>query len=478
MAIPKYDTIIIGGGMAGMACALLRARRDEHVLVVERSGHLSPALYGFVRQGTYMDSGFHYIGSFGPQGLTRYVLQELGLTELLDGTVPISDAIDHIRFLKPAFDFSFPQGWESIEQDLCRVFPSDNQGLRSFLTQVRSLWEQSRTLFMQGRGRNLGAASLSAGRSLQEALDSSTDDPVLQGLLNIHGMLYGAFARETSLLFHSQVVGSYYESACLVRGGGRAWVEAFAKALRDAGVEWKCGRAVSRICLDGEGRFTAVELETGERLAADRCISTIHPKLMLEMAPPNAFSPAYRKRVRALEETPSAVVLYGRCHAASFSGNLYLSSEPRTILDWMHLPVEERPLFVSLPPGGSGASVICPACLADVPGGGVDPNPTRSPDYRDWKGRLTDRLRERLSCYAQDLVGDFEPLDVATPLTFRDRLGSPEGGLYGIKHRLMDMPLLPRTGVKGLYLSGQAVAAPGVLGALCAGFLTESHVVG
>ncbi len=477
MAMPKCDTIIVGGGVAGLACALLRARGGEHVLVVERSEHLSPALYGFVRRGTYVDSGFRYAGSLGPEGLMRYLLQELGLADLLSDAIHIPDAIDHVRFLKPAFDFSFRQGWESLEQDLCHAFPSDSRAVRSFLTQVRSLWEQSRTLFMHNRGRNPGVSFPSVGRSLQEALDGCTGDPVLHGLLSAHGMLYGAFAKETSLLFHSQVVGSYYESACLVRGGGRVWVETFEKALGDAGVEWKCGREISHICLDHKGGFSAVELETGERLPADRCISTIHPKLMLEMVPPNAFSPAYRKRVRALEETPSAVVLYGRFHSANFSGNLYLASEPRTILDWMHLPVEERPLFVSLPPRGSGASVICPARLADVPGGDVDRSCTRSADYQDWKGRLTDRLMERLSCYAHDLVGDFEPLDMATPLTFRDRLSSPEGGLYGIKHRMMDMPLLPRTGVKGLYLSGQAVAAPGVLGALCAGFFTESCIV-
>jgi all-trans-retinol 13,14-reductase len=477
MAVPGYDTIVVGGGMAGLACALLRARRGEHVLVVERSRHLSPALYGFVRQGTYVDSGFHYAGSVGPDGLTRYVLQELGLAGWLDSAASIPDPIDHVRFLKPAFDFSFPQGWETLEQHLCQVFASDSQGLRSFLTQVRSLWEQSRTLVMHSRSRKPGVSFPSVGRSLQEALEGCTGDPVLRSLLNVHAVLYGASAQETSLLFHSQVVGSYYESACLIRGGGRVWVEAFEKALGDAGVEWKCGREVSRICLNDEGAFAAVELETGERLSAGRCISTIHPKRMLELVPSNAFSPAYRKRVRALEETPSAVVLYGRCLSASFSGNLFLASEPRTISDWMVLPVEERPLFVSVPPGGSGVSVIGPARLADVPEGGADRSRTRSPDYRDWKGRLTDRLMERLSGYAHDLVGDFEPLDMATPLTFRDRLGSPEGGLYGIKHRIMDMPLLPRTGVKGLYLSGQAVAAPGVLGALCAGFFTESCIV-
>jgi all-trans-retinol 13,14-reductase len=490
MAIPKCDTIVIGGGMAGLACALLRARRGEHVLVVERSEHLSPTLYGFVRQGTYVDCGFHYAGSLGPEGLTRYLLHELGLAELLSDAVYLPDVIDHVRFLKPSFDFSFPQGWELLERDLCQVFPSASQGLRSFLAQMRSLWDQSRALFRHNRGRDPQAFLPRVGPCLQRALDDCTGNPVLQGLLSIHEILYGAFPQETSLLFHSQVAGSYYESACLVRGGGRIWVAALEKALGRAGVEWRCGQEVSRLCLDPEGKFAAVELETGERLSADRCISTIHPKLMLDMVPPNAFSPAYRKRVRTLEETPSAVVLYGRCPAARISGNLYLAGEPCTLSDWRQRPLEERPWFVSLPlegapqrgilrwgPQGSGASVICPACLADVPGGGTDRNGTRSPGYQDWKKRLTDRFTERLSRCARDLVGGFEPLEVATPLTFRDRLRSPEGGLYGIKHRMTDMPLLPRTGVKGLYLSGQAVVAPGVLGALCAAFLTESCIV-
>lgn len=467
--IPKHDTIVIGGGVAGLACALLRARHDERVVVVEQSPHVSPALSGFARQGTYLDSGFHYVGSMGPEGLTRHLLQELGLTGALNGAVRMPDTVDHVRFLKPAFDFCFPQGWEALERDLGHAFPTEGDSVKSFLAEVRSLWEQSRTLFLRDHDRSLGTLFLSAGRSLQEVLDGCTGNPVLQGLLSSHGILYGAVPRETSLLFHSQIVGSYYESACLIQGGGRAWVEVFTKALGEANVELLCGRKVARICLDDRGAFTAVELETGERMPADRCISTIHPKLMLEMVP-NTFSPAYRRRIRELEETPSAVVLYGRCPAASFVGNLIVAGEPSEMPDWMLLPVEKRPLFISSPLGKGGVSVICPARLADVP------DSARAVDYQDWKRGLADRLMKRLSSCAHDLVGDFELLEVATPLTFRDRLGSPDGGLYGVKHRLVDMPLLPRTAAKGLYLSGQAVAAPGVLGVLCASFLTESCI--
>jgi all-trans-retinol 13,14-reductase len=478
MAIPKYDTIVVGGGVSGLACALLRARRGERVAVVEQSTQLSPTLHGFVRQGTYMDSGFHYAGSVGHDGLLRHLLHELGIGGLLNGAVRSLDTVDHVRFLEPAFDFSFPQGWEALEKKLCDAFPADCQGIGGFLAEVRAAWEQGRTAFVRDYGRSLGTLFTGGGGSLRDALSRSTGNPLLQGLLSCHAVLYGTVPKETSLLFHSQIAGSYYESACLIEGGGRFWVETFGEALRGAGVELRCGRGVSRIHLNDRGEFATVELKGGETLAADRCISTAHPKVTLGLAPPNAFSPAYRRRIRELEETPSAVVLFGRCPSATFSGNLILARRPNTIADWMNLPLEERPLFVSSPAGTTGGvSVICPATLADVPGNG-DLGPRGRPEgYRNWKRELADQFVRRLSHDAHDLMGDFELLDVATPLTFRDRLGGPAGGLYGVKHRLVDLPLLPRTAVKGLYLSGQAVVAPGVLGALCASFLTESCIV-
>jgi all-trans-retinol 13,14-reductase len=479
VAIPKYDTIVVGGGISGVVCALLRARKGGKVAVVERSSHLSPTLNGFVKCGIYMDSGFHYAGSMGHNGLLQHLIHELGIAKMLNKAVQTLDTVDHVRLMKPAFDFLFPQGWESIERSLCNAFPTDREGIRCFLADVRSLSEQSRTALIQNSGTSFDTLFSSGGCSVKEAIDRCTGNPVLCGLLSCHGILYGTVAKETSMLFHSQIVGSYYESACFIDGGGRTLVDVFEKALRDANIDVICGQKVSRIYLDEKKAFASMELETGDRLAADKCICTTHPKLMLEMMPENTFSPAYRRRIRQLEETSSAVVLYGRCPSSSFTGNLILANEPHEFADWSCLSLEERPLFISSPTktATSSVSVICPATLADIPGSGDNAGSGRPKGYKGWKKRVADRLIHRISTCAKDLIGQFELLDVATPLTFRERLSSPEGGLYGVKHRIVDLPLLPRTAVKGFYLSGQAMVAPGVLGALCAGFLTERFVV-
>jgi all-trans-retinol 13,14-reductase len=478
VAIPKYDTIIVGGGISGAVCALLRARKGEKVAVVERSPYLSPTLNGFVKHGIYMDSGFHYVGSVGHDGLLRYLLGELGIDNLLNKASQTSEAVDHVRIMKPAFDFLFPQGWEAIEQSFCNAFPADKENIKRFLAEVKQLSEQGRASLIQKGGTSFDVLFGSGRCSLKESIDRCTSNPVLAGLLSCHAILYGMVPAETSMMFHSQIVGSYYESACFIDGGGRALVEVFEKTLRDANIDIICGRKVSRINLDDKEAFASVELETSDRLAADRCICTTHPKTMLGMMPEKAFSPAYRKRIGRLEETSSAVVLYGRCSSSSFKGNLILANEPHEFVDWAGLKLEERPLFISSPAktSTSSVSVICPAALTEIPCNGENVNGRRPKGYKEWKNNVADRLIRRISDCVKDLLGNFELLDIATPLTFRDRLNSPEGGLYGIKHRIMDLPLLPRTAVKGLYLSGQAMVAPGVLGALCSSFLTERFV--
>lgn len=477
MSKTTYDTVVIGGGVSGLTCALLQARKGRRVVLVEKAPHLSPTLWGFERFGTYFDTGFHYAGSVGQDGLLSHLVHRLGLDQQLPADIR-PEVYDRIRFQGAGYDVPFHQGWDALEAGLADVYPSDRKGIHEFLGTVRSLWEEGRAAFKQDLGRSLGPLFSKEGKSLREALTQVTENPYLQAVLGSHAILYGSPAEATSLMFHSLVVGSYYESACVYRGGGRRWVEVLHNAVAEAGVEVRCGQGVTQILQDADGRSGGVVLADGSRLEATDCISTVHPKTLLTLLPGDVFRPAYRRRIDDLQESASAFVLFGRTPASSLTGNLILIDEPETMWDWQSRPFEERPLFVSAAADKSpqGVSIICPATLADL--GDLQEAGTvpRSAGYKAWKQEVAERLLARLETHASDVVKGFALLETASPLTFRDWTGSPAGGIYGVQHRQEDMPLAPQTRVPGLYLSGQAIVSPGALGALCAGFLTESCV--
>jgi hypothetical protein len=72
-------------------------------------------------------------------------------------------------------------------------------------------------------------------------------------------------------------------------------------------------------------------------------------------------------------------------------------------------------------------------------------------------------------------------LDAYTPLTIRDWVNSPEGSAYGVlrsSSQMLAAALLNRTSVKGLYLAGQSVLAPGIIGTIMGSFSTVKLILG
>jgi all-trans-retinol 13,14-reductase len=102
----------------------------------------------------------------------------------------------------------------------------------------------------------------------------------------------------------------------------------------------------------------------------------------------------------------------------------------------------------------------------------------RAGAYYEWKKQAAEAIIGVAKKYCEDTLGDLRIVDTATPLTFRDYMGAPNGCLYGAKHRTEDMPFMPRTRVKGLYLSGQKIISAGVMGAMVAGFVTAASITG
>ena len=99
----------------------------------------------------------------------------------------------------------------------------------------------------------------------------------------------------------------------------------------------------------------------------------------------------------------------------------------------------------------------------------------RDSTYYAWKEQVADAIIGVVKKYCGDKLGHLKIVDMATPLTFRDYMNAPNGCLYGVKHRTADMPFMPQTRIKGLYLSGQAIISAGVMGA---GFVSAAAITG
>jgi all-trans-retinol 13,14-reductase len=88
------------------------------------------------------------------------------------------------------------------------------------------------------------------------------------------------------------------------------------------------------------------------------------------------------------------------------------------------------------------------------------------------------RMLDHFVSFYPDLKGRVHVLDFSTPLTLRDYSGSPFGSMYGAKHRIEQYNPFPMTSVKGLYLAGQSIVAPGLLGTIISAFLACGNMLG
>lgn len=475
----SYDFVIIGGGISGMTAASLLATQGASVALVEKAPRLAPTIEGFVRDGVFFNTGFHYTGGLEAGSILADVLEQAGVLEHLKVRPCQEDGYDLYIEAETGWEFQFCRGIDRLEQRLCDAFDDDRQGITTYFDLIRRCWSQDfRELVQNGFSvmaplRDLARTTL--GSFLRENITSAR----LRGILGCHRVLYGMAPDETSLLYHAMVAGSYYEGCVQFEGGGQALTAAFAKVLADRGVDVHCGRTVEAVELS-DGAFDAVRTTCGARVVAKNCIATLHPKALLGLLGEGVLPPAYRRRLARLDETHSAFVLYGRSESA-LDGENVIVGHPEPMTAGAACPSRDGVVYVSRshhPTLQGGVSAIVPATLDACGPMSASPPRQRPRGYIEWKSKTVSAIQQTILNPIAHRVRGFRVVDAATPLTFRDRTGNPGGGLYGVKHRVSDMPLAPRTRVAGLYLSGQALTAPGLFGAAMAAYVTVRKLAG
>ena len=487
MTETKTDTVVIGSGISGLTTAALLARCGREVTIVEAKRKPGGVLRRFTREGIPFDIGFHYSSGLGKGQFLQALWEYLGISGTITTTSLSPEGYDLFHLPSDGRQVRAYYSYEQLAEELGAVFPVETGGIKQYLATIREL-SQAMPFYNPALPLTpyLRGGALAGDRPLPEVITACTSDPDLQAVLGAPTFLYGVPPLQAGLAMHAVVAHGYYSGAWGIVGGGPAIVEALVAELTRQGVKIITASQVTAIQIASD-RVVGVSGE-GWQIAADQVVYSGHPHHLPNLLPPEALRPAYRNRLRELTDTVSMHMLFGEVPA----------TPPLPLLDRANL-YQLRPgfelltpasgnnadtLMITAPgrhdgrntPAARGVIMMRPAQLSEV--AGFDRGyKCRGPGYDAYKERIANRMLADAAAFGEDFRA-IRPLAVSSPLTFRDRLGSPAGGIYGVQHSRLQRPAEARTKLPGLYLSGQSSLMPGIMGASLAGLVSAGEIVG
>ena len=466
--------LIVGAGISGIASALILSRKGYAVTLVEKSSRLSPTLRGFHRKGVYFDTGLHLTGGLGAEGVLDRFFRYLGIDNL-DYISLNCEAYSQIIFSEQERLITLPVGAHHLHQELTRQFPQSADAISTYVSDVRNICRRSP--FLTLTGERISPPNY-PNLSLASYLRKLTSDHMLQATLSIHCLLHGVSPSQVPFAQHALIAGSYFDAAHTIRNGGKALIKALEARLQAQGVTTLCGSGVSMVETESSGQVKAVMLNSGQRIPCDTILYTAHPSGLCPLFPAGTFRPAFTTRLASLEDTPSAHILFGKTESplALLTGkNLFIC--PTIDLETAFNPTtppQTGPFYIAAAPHepleAQSIVAIAPGSLIQYHEWRHSHSQHRPPAYREFKASTLTAINEAMLSFEPSLA-QVEWLDGASPLTLRDYMHTPSGSLYGCQHSLSQFNPQPATRLPGVWLAGQSVVAPGILGAMVSAFL-------
>jgi len=464
----RYDALVIGAGLSGLAAGIRLAMFGKRVAVLEKH-YLWGGLNSFYKRGGRLfDTGLH--------ALTNYVHKSVA-------GKPLTRVCRQLRIPWDALDLA--------EQDHACVV-SDGAVLR-FSNRIAETIDAVGALAPARKDDFAALVADLAARPLGEEAEPEASarailterlrDPLLVDLLMIPCCWYGS-AREDDvdwdqfvILFHS----IFLEGLAMPRGGVRPLLALFKERLEQAGGELHRKAEVVRV-LARDGRACGVELADGRVLESDVVLSSagrvetarlVDPQRPVPAASPLRGRLSFVETISVLDRDPRAIG-GGRPDCTS-AGVVFFSNARPFRYARPDGPIDLASGVISMPQNFPGVRVgeeplLRVTCLANHDAWtGIAPEL-----YEAQKRAAADGALAAAATFCPDVRPHEVFRDVFTPTTVERFTGHHAGTVYGSPRKVRD----GRTDLDGLYLIGTDQGYLGIVGAAMSGIsIANRHVL-
>lgn len=478
----KYDVIIIGSGLGGLACAHILSKAGKSVLVLEKEVQPGGCLQSYIRNGFVFDTGFHYVGGLA-EGQSLYAMfKMLGLENL--PWRRMDEAFDRIQIGNQKF--SFLQGYDNFMGNLQKSFPDEREALKQYIHLLKQTEQEQISLLKSDR--DLPSFSLFE-TSAWQYLTKMFNNSLLINVLSATSLKMEL--RKESLPLFNFLLGnaSFIESSWRLKGPGSLIVDSLIRDIRKQGGGIICRTTVEEL-VEKNGRVVCARCSDGQVYEAEYFISDVHPAVTCSwIKQSKVMRSIYLKRIGALDNTfgmltVSLVVKPQKIKYFNWNQYIYKQNDVWTF--YQENPSVDRLLITARLPEDGGEylrqiDLITPMSWDNCSRWAQTSVGHRGEEYVEMKQRLAAECIGLAEHFIPDLGKMVEQFYVSTPLTYRDYTGTPEGSAYGIRkdyHNPMMTILSPRTPLHNLLLTGQNLILHGIHGVTMTAVYTCAEILG
>lgn len=478
----KYDTVVIGAGNGGLACANVLAKNGQKVLVLEQS-HRPGGFAGSFKRGRFeFEVSLHELCGFGrydkPFGSVRGFFDYLGISDKIDW-VDIPEAFRMINFASgKELDVVMPFGIDEFCRKAEEYAPGSEQGMRKLF----ALGEECRlTVEKIGKSDSLfaklcalmkkGGFLHTAPYSVDEVISKIDMPEEAKNIFKAYWIYLDTDTENLSFFHYITMLNSYIELGSVVPVcRSQELINCLVDCLESNSGELWLNSKVTKIDVE-EGICKKVILEDGTEIEADNVVCNCSPHIVYgKMIEQSKIPESELKKANARKFNGRGFVVFLGLNKSveeigldSYSYFIYPDMDTKKQHEMMSdMKTNDVQATICLNAANPDASPEGTCILSMTTLFNSDCwSKVSIEEYFDKKEEIASHMIDVFEKATKIQIRDYiEELEIASPETFARFTGTPQGTIYGYQSQDWDgvlqrtMTSDAETGIKNLFFAG------------------------